>query len=58
MKEEPSEFNDDDYEYRSILQLFRNRKYHHIDTLIQPQEVRKQILYVRRMEIWIATGKG
>ena len=23
VKEEPSEFNDDDYEYRSILQLFR-----------------------------------
>lgn len=57
MKEEPSEFNDDDYEYRSILQLFRNRKDHHIE-LIQPQEVRKEILYVRRMEIWIATGKG
>jgi hypothetical protein len=23
VKEEPSEFNDDDYEYRSIIQLFR-----------------------------------
>ena len=23
VKEEPSEFNDDDYEYRSIIHLFR-----------------------------------
>jgi len=23
VKEEPSEFNDDDYEYRSIIQIFR-----------------------------------
>jgi hypothetical protein len=25
VKEEPSEFNDDDYEYRSIIQLFRKK---------------------------------
>ncbi len=42
VKEEPSEFNDDDYEYRSILQLFR--KSTDVER-IQLQEIMEEIPY-------------
>jgi hypothetical protein len=44
VKEEPSEFNDDDYEYRSILQLFR--KSTDVER-IQLQEMMEEIPYAR-----------
>lgn len=54
VKEEPSEFNDDDYEYRSILQLIP--KSTDLDR-IQLQEMMKDMPYARLIQIWIATGK-
>ena len=44
VKEEPSEFNDDDYEYRSILQLFR--KITDVER-IQLQDKMEKIPYAR-----------
>ena len=44
VKEEPSEFNDDDYEYRSILQLFRKSTDFE---RIQLQEMTEEIPYAR-----------
>jgi hypothetical protein len=54
VKEEPSEFNDDDYEYRSIPQLFR--KSTDLER-IQFEEMMKVISYARLIQIWITTGK-
>ena len=48
VKEEPSEFNDDDYEYRSILQLFpKSTDFERI----QLQETMKDIPHARLIQI-------
>jgi hypothetical protein len=48
VKEEPSEFNDDDYEYRSIIQLFR-KKYRFGTNVTPGNNGRDNSCKIRRM---------
>ena len=48
VKEEPSEFNDDDYEYRSIIQLFP-KKYRFGTNVTSGNNGRDTLYKIRRM---------